>query len=241
MNKNMPDELSIEELEALFNDNGNPAPEDNDGASETEEHESKPQDVTQTQIFSKRLKEKTDEAVATERETIAKTMGFESYAAMIAAQQNKELTDKGYDAAELSPIVDKIVEQRLQNDPRMKKLAEYEKREVEEFGKRELAEISKLTNGEIKTLEQIPQDVVDLWKKTGSLKTAYLQLHGEELITKARAQQSKGNTSHLQNAGGSNPASTATRPLTAEEKAVWKMFNPSITDEELSKKTMPKK
>lgn len=236
----MPEELSVEELEALFDDNGNPAPGD-EGAS-TAEQDSKPaQDVTQTKIFSKRLKEKTDEAVATERETIAKTMGFESYAAMMTAQQNKELTEKGYDAEELSPIVDKLVEQRLQNDPRMKKLAEYEKREIEEFGKKELAEISKLTNGEVKTLEQLPKDVVDLWKKTGSLKTAYLQLHGEELIVKARAQQSKGNTSHLQNTSGSTPASTETRPLTAEEKAAWRVFNPKITDEELSQKTMPKK
>lgn len=245
--KGTPENVSLEDLEAFFNDSTETASTD-DGTSTQEgvqpdinaQAQSTP-DVTTTQAFAKRLKEKTEQAVTEERENIAKTMGYASYQEMISAQEKKALSDKGYDADELSPIVDELVEKRLKNDPRMQKLQEYEQKELREYGKKELAEISKLTNGEISTIDQVPQDVINLWKQTGSLKSAYMQLHGEELLTKVRAQQSRGDTSHLQSTSGAAPTESGRRPLTSEEAAVWKLFNPKMTDEEIAKKSMPKK
>lgn len=238
------DELSLEELESLFSDNGaTPTLNDDTTQKQTEEpkkEEVTPENVTTTQAFSKRLKEKTEEAIGKERETIAKTLGYESYSAMMKAQEDKVLQDKGFDPEEVKPIVDELVEKRIKSDPRFKQLDELKAKQVEEYGKRELAEITKLTGGEITSLEQMPKDVIELWKTTGSLKTAYIQLHGEELITKARAQQLKGSTEHLQNPASAPPAATNTRPLTEDEKKVWRLFNPKITDEELSKKTVKK-
>lgn len=238
------EELSLEEMESIFSGNGaTPTPNDEQSpkTEEPKKEEVTPENVTTTQAFARRLKEKTEEAIGTERERIAKSMGYESYEAMLKSQEDKMLRDKGFDPETAKPAIEELVETRIKNDPRLKELEAYKAQQVEEFGKRELAEITKLTGGEITSLEQMPQDVIALWKTTGSLKAAYLQLHGEELITKARAQQLKGSTDHLRNPGGSPAPQAATRPLTEEEKRVYRIFNPGISDEELAKKTKPNK
>ena len=147
-------------------------------------------------------------------------------------RQRKELEEKGLDPDEAAPIIDKLVKERLDSDPRIQELAELRKQQVQEFGKKELAEITKLTNGEITRFEQLPKDVIELWKQKGSLKAAYLQLHGEELIFK-----SKGSTGHLAQADGGTKVETGKRLLTAAEKNMYKFFNPTMTDEELNKLT----
>ena len=101
-----------------------------------------------------------------------------------------------------------------------------------------MAEITKLTGGEITELSQLSKDVIDLWKVKGSLKSAYLELHGEELVMKARSGQSKGSTSHMNNTSGSSAPQGNKRLLTANEKKLWKLFNPKMTDEELNKMTV---
>ena len=84
----------------------------------------------------------------------------------------------------------------------------------------------------------MPKDVIELWKTKGSLKAAYIELHGEELIIKARSEQNKGSTGHLNMPTGSSPNNTAYRPLTKEERDNYKFFNPGMTDEELDKITV---
>lgn len=239
------DELSLEELEDLFGGNdATPASTDETPpaqGNEPKKEEVTPDNVTTTQAFARRLKEKTEEAIGTERERIAKSLGYGSYEEMVTAQEDRKLRDKGFDPETAKPVIDELVEARLKNDPRLQELEAYKAKQVEEYGKRELEELTKLTGGKITSLEQVPQDVITLWKTTGSLKAAYMQLHGEALIAEVRAQQLKGSTDHLRSPAGSPSTPTNTRPLTDEEKRVWRTFNPHITDEELAKKTMPVK
>lgn len=225
----------VEELEALFNDDlSQDTPPANDGTV------SNSSDVSQTKAFAKRLAEEKAKVVNEERENIAKSLGFNSYEELQKSRERKVYEDKGLDPDEISPIVEELVKKRLDDDPRMKELAQFKAKQVEEFGKKELAEITKLTAGEVTSFEQIPQDVMDLWKKKGSLKAAYLELKGEELILKARSAQSKGSTSHLTNPSGRVAPDNGIRPLTEQEKQLWKLFNPNMTDEELNKKTVSK-
>lgn len=230
------DANELEELEALFN--SDVEQEDAPPAeTETKPDESGEQtkSVDQTKAFAKRLKESTDKARNEEREAIAKELGFNSYEELQKSRERKVYEDKGLDPDEVSPIVEELVKKRLDSDPRMQELAAFKAKQVEEFGKKELAEITKLTGGEITTLEQLPRDVIDLWKKKGSLKAAYLELKGEELILKARSEQSKGSTAHLNGVNGSTGGTGDKRPLTAKEREVWKLFNPRMTNEELNK------
>ena len=246
-------EFTLEELEQLFKDDTQPTTPavdennntDNDGNTDAQDGNNETGDdksnhVENTKAFAHRLKESTDKARREERESIAKSLGYESYEDMENKRKNKLLEDKGLDPDEVSPIVDELVKQKLENDPRMQELEEFRKQRVAEFGKRELAEITKLTGGEITKFSQLPKEVIDLWKERGSLKSAYLEIEGENLIIRARSEQSKGSTNHMQNLNGTSPANKNERPLTDEEKAIWKLFNPNISDEELNKKTITK-
>ena len=232
-------EFTAEELEEIFGGQAEDksSTSTNEGEKEKEtppQEESSKEDAEakrkeETRAFSKRLNE--------EREKIAKTMGFESYEQMMKSNEDKLIADKGFNPEEVAPLVNELVEKRLQNDPRLKELEGYRKQQAKEFGERELAEISKLTGGEISRLEQLPRDTIEEWKRTGSLKKAFLTTHGEEYITKARATSSKGTTSHLHSPAGTPPVADDSRPLTSEEKAVWRQFFPGISEEELNKKT----
>lgn len=239
------EDLSLEELDKLFDDNGT---QETPPAKDTANPEASPTDGTEgtvkkedyTKAFAKRLKESTDKAVLNEREAIAKSMGYTSYDEMIKSREKKLMEDKGLDPEQVSPVVEELVNQRLNNDPRMKELELLRRKQVEEFGKKELAEITQLTGGEITSLSQLPREVIDLWKQKGSLKSAYMEVEGEKLITKIRGEQSKGTTSHLNGLQGGAGLPTNKRPLTSEEKQIWKLFNPKISDEELNKKTVEK-
>ena len=146
------------------------------------------------------------------------------------------LEEKGLDPELVNPVVDEIVKKRLAEDPRMKELEELKQRQVTEFAKKELEDVNKLAGTNFASLEEVPKDVIEDWKKTGSLKKSYINLHGEELILKARSEASKGTTTHLNNPSGAAPEGKAKRHLTDEEKRLWKFFNPNMTDEELNNK-----
>ena len=234
------DTLSQDELDELFSDSNNGTQQP--PAAGTEPSPQQP-DVENTKAFSKRLKERTDKAIAEERESIATKLGYKSYDDMLKQQENRKLEDLGYDPEQLAPIVEELVQKRLSEHPGMKELESFREKQVQEFAEKELAEVSKLTGVNYTSLEQLPQDVIEDWRKTGSLKKSYLALHGEELVLKGRAAASRGTTAHLEpvGTGGAVPATeNHKRHLTAEEKQVWKFFNPQITDEELDKKLVDK-
>lgn len=241
-------EFTIEELEALFNSDTQqttPAATDDttdvqDGNNGTVTENDKSNNVENTKAFATRLRESTDKARREEREAIAKSFGYDSYDAMIKARERQTYESKGLDPDEISPIVEELVKQRLESDPRMQELAGYRKRQIAEFGRQQLAEITELTGGKITKFEQLSKDVLEHWQREGSLVDAYLKLEGKKLITQMRSEQSRGSADHLANPNGSSPANTNKRPLTAKEKELWKYFNPGISDEELNKKTIDK-
>lgn len=240
MNKTAANDFTLEELEALFQEEeqGTPPVVTEITPPATEPPEQKLSGKEGAKVVAERIN--------AERKSIAEKMGYASYEEMLAAQKEKAEADKR--AKEEQLIKDKgldpedvkgIYEELLKDDPRMKELESFRKKQVEEYGLKQLAEITKLTGGAITKLEQLPKNVVDLWAKNGDLKAAYLQLEGEKLIVQARSAQSKGTTQHMQNPSGTNPPQPKTRALTDDEKLVWKQFHPNITEEELNKKTMP--
>lgn len=237
-------DLTPEEIDALFGSEDQqetpPANEETAHSEESAGNQDKGDEkIEQTKAFAKRLRESTDKARNEEREAIAKQMGFESYEAMMKTREDKIYENHGVDREQIGTLVDEIYEERRKNDPAFQELDELRKMKQLEFGKKELAEITKLTNGEITSFSQLPKDVLELWAKEGSLKSAFLQLKGEELIIKARSEQSKGSTQHLINPSGGPAPQSNTRPLTDDEKSIYRYFNPGITDEELNKKTKP--
>ena len=223
----------LKELEELFESDEQLDPPQVQGNTVPNSTDDK---VGQTKAFAKRLKESTTKARLEERESIAKSLGYDSFEELQKSRERKTFEDAGLDPDDVSPIVEELVKQRIDADPRMQELEAYRAKRAEEFGKKELAEITKLTNGKVTKFDDIPADVMELWKKKGSLKAAYLELKGEELILQARSEQSKGSTAHLNTPTGSSSGTNGKRHLTEQEKKMWRFFTPSITEEELNKK-----
>lgn len=236
-------ELSIEDIEKFLADDGQATPpveQTNTSPATQPNDDDNTKNVTETQAFAHRLKQSTEKARAEERENIAKSLGFGSYAEMQKAKEEQDLIDKGFNPEEVKPVLEELVQKRLADDPRLKELDKYKEQEMKEWAKNELKELKELTNGKIQKLEDIPKNVLEAWKQTGSLKKAYIAEEGESLLLEMRNSnlhsQSRGGTAHMQNpAGTPGTATNNKRPFTEQEKSIYKMFNPDVTDEQLNK------
>lgn len=227
---NEDDDVLEIDVEDLFKD-----PEETEETETTKETKETTESSPETKAVAKRISEVKSKTETEVQERVAKEAGFESYAAMKAAQEKKIMADAGLDEDDVEAVVSKLVEKRLADDPRMKKLTAYEEREKQQFVKTQLSEINKLTGQNFTSLDQLPPETLSLWEKTGNLKQAYLATQGEELIIKGIKQSEKGTLTHLANSGSNTGIKT--RALTEEEKDIWRAIMPDITEEELSKKT----
>lgn len=238
-------ELTVEDIEKFLSGEGDATSASSDETSNPAESgdNSGKSDVTNTQAFAHRLKEATAKARNEERENVAKELGFASYDEMRKAKEHNLIREKGFDPDEVSPLVDEIVQKRLADDPRMKELDALREQQMQSWAQKEITELTNLTDGRVKSLDDVPKPVIERWKQTGSLKKAYMELEGENLIkymqTKYRGEGSKGTTAHMNSPAGSpKPVSeTAKRPLTDHEKDVYRIFNPDISDDELNAMT----
>jgi len=239
-------EITVEDIENFLNSEDVVPPatnvDDTNSQSDKTEAEIKAAEEksqNQTQAFAHRLKEATEKVRNEERNAIAKRLGYDDYESFTKAFESNLLKEKGLDETEIKPIIDTIVNKRLEDDPRLKELEAYKRERVNEWAKKELAEIKELSGGKITKLEDVPKDVIELWKKKGSLKGAFLELQGEALIKEARkgiiSEQNKSSTSHLNNPAGNPTTKIEQRPYTQQEKDLYKLFNPEVTDEQLSK------
>ena len=240
INKSGANEFTLEELEELFKDDSQNTPAaqeetDPQDGNDTAVTEDKSKDVN-TKAFAKRLRESTDKARREERDAIAKELGYESYQAMQTARNQQLMQDKGLDPEEVTPIVEELVKRRLESDPRMQELESYRKHQLAEYAKSELAVITELTDGEITSLNQLSKEVISRWQETGSLKSAFLEKEGENVIKRMRGEQQKGSTSHMRTPNGSPGSNSNQRPLNDHEKQMWRFFNPGVSEEELNKK-----
>lgn len=238
-------EITMSEIEAFLNSDGTDTPpvEDKEGTPPATQPnpEQKPA-VTETQAFAHRLKEATNKAREEERNNIAKGLGYKDYAEMQKSKEADILKAKGLDPDEVSPVVEELLKKRLEEDPRLKELEDFRQQKIKDWAEKELVELKTLTSGKISKMEDIPKEVIELWKtgKKGSLKAAYLELEGEKLIREMQAgiasEHSKGSTNHLLNPQGSSKVGLENkRPMTAKEKEIFKIFNPDATEEQMSK------
>ena len=162
---NGANEITIEDIENFLNGDGVATPttqENNEGSPATQPNEGNGTDtepkVTETQAFAHRLKEATSKARNEERESIAKSLGYESYADMQTKREAEMLAEKGLDPEDVSPVVEQLVQKRLAEDPRLQELDAYRQERVNAWAKKELAELGELTGGKISKMEDVPKD-----------------------------------------------------------------------------------
>ena len=71
-------------------------------------------------------------------------MSYESYEKLVKENETKKLEEKGIDPQQGSEVIDELVRQRIEADPRIKELEEYRKQRVKEFGERELERFTEI-------------------------------------------------------------------------------------------------
>lgn len=227
---------SMADLEALLNLDDDETPPSQEPTQATpgttaapQEPTSAPEPVkeTETQAFARRLRESTEKARREERDAIAKKLGKSSYEELIAEQEAKTLEDKGLDPTVAKEVFDKMYEERIQSDPRFKELDEYRAKKAEEWGKAQMSELSKLTGGKITKIEDLDEATLKRGQAEGSFVSAYMALHGAELIAEMRlngvAKQQQNTTAHLANPTGSKLDSEFREPA-PEEKGILAQF-----------------
>lgn len=222
---------SLEELQKLLDgDTGTATPPSTEVATQGEQtpqpQEPNPQ-VDQTKAFAKRLAEEKEKIRKEEREAAAKEAGYDSYDAMIKHRANQTVEEAGLDPEAFQGVFNKLYEEKIKEDPRMRELEEYRNAKAMEWANNGLKEITELTNGKITKLDQLEPEIFQSVKQGQSLADAYLSLHGREVVEQLRhsqqAAKSEGSTSHL---GGSSstPTPTTTRSLTPEEAKIMAQF-----------------
>lgn len=242
--ENGANEFTLEDIEAFLNEERTATPaviEEKTPPATQPTEPNKEESIEKTQAFANRLKDATTKARNEERENIAKELGHASFKEMQEANMAKLLKDKGLDPDEVAPMIEELLQKRLAEDPRLKELEEFRQKKIEEWAVKELVELKNLTKGKISKMEDVPKNVIELWKKKGSLKAAFLELEGEKLIreiqTSIASEQSKSSTNHLNSPQGLPPVdlNADKRPLTQKEKDIYKLFNPSATEDKLNK------
>lgn len=193
-----------------------------------------------TKAVSNRINEVKKKTETDTQNKIARELGYNDYTELQKANEHKMLKEAGLDAddTEISAVVDKLVTKRLAEDPRFKRLEEFEASQKNQFVISQLKEINKLIGSDKYTgVDQLPQETLKLWEQTGNLKQAYLATEGEKLLMQSINNKNNGSLSHLADSSNSGVKSKS-RGLTEEEKAIYRSVMPDITEDELNKKTI---
>ena len=108
-------------IDDLFND------PDETTQTDKQEEKSNPQNEEMTKAVSERINTVRKKTESETENRVAKELGYESYEDLRKANEKKLLKDAGLDEndTELMSVLEKVVEKRISEDPRMKKLEEY--------------------------------------------------------------------------------------------------------------------
>lgn len=192
-------------------------------------------DKLTTKAVSNRINEVKSKTEKETQDKIAQELGYKDYSDLQKSKEDKQLQDAGIDTSnpDLMSAIDKLVSSRLENDPRLKQIKDIETEKQKDFVDKQLDEVNNLVGTKMFTdVSQLPEDTRELWEKTGNLKQAYLATQGENLI--AKSNRNSGSLNHLADPGLSgNP--TKSRALSSDEREIYKLVMPDITDEELDK------
>lgn len=189
-------------------------------------------DVDTTKAFSKRLKEETTKIRNEERQNIASSFGYDNWDEFVKTQTDSKILDKGFDPEEVRPIFEDF----KKNDPEYQEAMKY-KKEREELDKRIWAQnCLKDLNSKFGTtfteVNQLDRDTVDAWNGGMPLDKAYAANHYETLLQKRNDKPAVTGKEHLTQ---TSKATTAETPdsIGSAEMQVFKMFNPSATEEDI--------
>jgi hypothetical protein len=182
--------------------------------------------VDQTKMFAKRLKEETEKVRLRERENIAQSFGYNSWDEYMSAQTDNKLLDKGLDPESVRPVIKDLIK----NDPEyieaMKYKQEKEELEKELFASNSLQALNNKFGTNYKSVDELDAETIKDWNNGTPLEKAFAANNYTLLVDMAvkKASVTKDNgKSHLKTVTGSN-AQTSAREVSKGEHDVARMF-----------------
>ena len=199
-----------------------------DETTETVDEQPAPpaEQVDQTKMFAKRLKEETEKVRLRERENIAQSFGYNSWDEYMNAQTDNNLLDKGLDPESVRPVIKDLIK----NDPEyieaMKYKREKEELEKELFASNSLQALNNKFGTNYKSVDELDAETIKDWNNGTPLEKAFAANNYSLLVDMAvkKASVTKDNgKSHLKTVTGSS-AQTSAREVSKGELDVARMF-----------------
>lgn len=214
----------------IVDDEENDIQEQAANVDEVEEETTQPtspvEPVDQTQAFARRLKEETEKVRLAERENIAKSFGYTTWAEYAEAQTNNKLLDKGFDPDTVRPVLKDLIRDDPDYQEAMKYKAEKEALEKELFATNSIKALNDKFGTNYSSINELDPQTIDMWNKGTPLVNAFAANNWEKLqeiaIKKANVQKDNGK-SHLKQVNGSTQTTT-TREISRDELNAFKMF-----------------
>jgi len=229
------EEIIDVEIDSLFEDPDVAPTSDDDPNKKPEPKTTEQKKAELTQAMTKIINEVKSKTEKEALDRVAKELGFTDYAAMTKAKEADLIKKQGLNPEDVEKVIEPLVQKRLAEDPRLKKLEALEAREREEYVQSQLAAINTAT-GQTLTAKDLSKETLDLFAKGISLEQAYYATQGKDLVTKAKSQANNGTMDHLGVGQGVNQPKV--RKLTEEEKAMYRSIAPHLTEDDLNKKTV---
>jgi hypothetical protein len=190
-------------------------------------------EINSTKAYSERLNKDRERIRQEERDNIANSFGYDNWAEYLKAQTDSSLLEKGLDPEQIRPII----KDAIKNDPdyieAMKIKQEKEQLEAKIWADDELKRLNEKFSLHIKSVDDLDEDVQNMWKSGISLEKAYAANHYEELRTAAlkKSREISDGKSHLKDVNEGNNISAKT--ISNEQMKYFKALNPNATEDQI--------
>lgn len=189
--------------------------------------------VDATKAFSERLNVERSRITDEIHQETAQSFGYKTWDEFQKASKEKLITDAGLEPDKVNPVIDKIVAQHpsvIAAKEQAEQTAEATRIKSEADA---LFAINEKFKTELTSVDDLDEATLALYKKGVPLDKAYIAEHLDDVM-KSRA-QSQPSKDHLQPVGSRTIQNGDVPPLTKEQIAMYKRFNPGITDEAIQK------
>ena len=186
-----------------------------------------------TKAYSERLNADRIRIEQKVRTETAQSFGYETWDEFIAAHRNKVIEDAGLDVAVAKPVIDKLVESNPDVLAAKRVLAEQENKAKDETISKALFDLNAKCGTKFTSIDEVDDATKALYEKGVPLDKAYRAEHFEEL-TKSVGSPSPTKGHLAGNNLGSGTGSPAPT-ITPQEMEVFRILNPSASDEDILK------
>ena len=211
---------------------GNPNPQATPPVEDANKPDSNGTKAYSDRLNADRIRIRKEEEQKVRMET-AQSFGYQTWDEFVAAHGNKVIEEAGLDVAVAKPVLDKLVESNPDVLAAKRLLAEQDVKAKDEAISKALFELNSKCGTQFTSIDEVDDATKALYEKGVPLDKAYRAEHFEEL-TKSVGSPSPTKGHLAGNNLGSGTGSPAPT-ITPQEMEVFRILNPSASDEDILK------